>query len=178
MFQIYSEGQASQVIKDWNIGTFVDWKGPFGVFSYQPNEYKSMIILACGTGIAPFIQVIKQILDNEDDLTQITLVYSSRTQEDILLKDILDEFSDYWNFTVRYFLTRSSRLSVDNDKSCIKYNDKVFFERVSETSIAKLIVNIDHLSCLCLICGTKSFNKDMINILLHLGVKHKQIFIF
>lgn len=177
VFQIYDEGQASQEIKEWNVGTQVEWKGPFGLFSYQPNEYKSMVLLACGTGIAPFIQVIQEILDNGDDITQIHLLYSSRTQKDILLKSTLDKFKDYWNFTVEYILTRSSHLSLECDRGFIKYNDIVSFERINEDSIAKHTKG-DISSCSCLICGTKVFNKDMMNIVLRCGFKRENIFIF
>ena len=63
-------------------------------------------MLAAGTGIAPMFQVIKAIVDNEDDYTRIKLIYSCRKVEDILLKDKLDDCKQFWNFTVLYCLTK------------------------------------------------------------------------
>ena len=65
-------------------------------------------MLAAGTGIAPMLQVIQDIVTNEDDETFIQLVYSSRTYDDILMKDTLDEFKANWNFSVLYVLSQVS----------------------------------------------------------------------
>ena len=65
-------------------------------------------MLAAGTGIAPMLQVIQEILTNEEDETIIQLVYSCRTYDDILMKDVLNEMKAYWNFSVLYVLTKVS----------------------------------------------------------------------
>ena len=46
-------------------------------------------MLAAETGIASMFQVIKAIVDNEDDYTRIKLIYSCHKVEHILLKDFL-----------------------------------------------------------------------------------------
>ena len=63
-------------------------------------------MLAAGTGIAPMLQVIQGIVDNEGDETFIHLVYSSQTYEDILMKEDLDNMTAYWNFSVLYVITK------------------------------------------------------------------------
>ena len=63
-------------------------------------------MLAAGTGIAPMLQVIQNILDNENDETIIQLIYSCKTPSEILLKDRLDECKYFWNFHVIYCLTQ------------------------------------------------------------------------
>ena len=62
--------------------------------------------LAAGTGIAPMIQVIRSILDDEEDDTQIKLLYSVKTYDQILMKPLLDEWAGFWNFTSTYFLSQ------------------------------------------------------------------------
>lgn len=65
----------SHHISQWSIGSSAEWKGPFGSFTYTPNKvYRIQLLsvqvecfcqfdrigmLACGTGIAPMIQVIR-----------------------------------------------------------------------------------------------------------------------
>ena len=71
-------------------------------------QYRRIGMLAAGTGIAPMLQVIQDIVTNEDDETFIQLVYSSQTYDDILMKDTLDEFKAYWNFSVLYVLSQVS----------------------------------------------------------------------
>ena len=63
-------------------------------------------MLAAGTGIAPMMQLIQQIVQNEDDETFVRLVYASKTYADILLKSELDQLTSHWNFTVLYVLSQ------------------------------------------------------------------------
>jgi cytochrome-b5 reductase len=51
-------------------------------------------MIAGGTGISPMIQVIRAALKNPSDRTTITLIYANVNQEDILLKDDLEELMD------------------------------------------------------------------------------------
>lgn len=69
-------------------------------------QYRRIGMLAAGTGIAPMLQVIQGIVDNEEDETFIHLVYSSRTYEDILMKEDLDNMTAYWNFSVLYVISK------------------------------------------------------------------------
>lgn len=175
--QIYSSGKLTQLIKDWSVGTLVDWRGPFGEFRYQMNEYKRLGMLACGTGIAPMVQVIQAVLDNEDDFTSVQLVYACRTQHDVLMKDRLDQFSGYWNFHVLYVLSKSNSEEVTVDKGLIRYGDQVKFGRVDADMVQAEMPppSAEHH---VLVCGTRSFDKDMINHLLKMGYQRKQIFKF
>ena len=174
VFQLYGDGEASRLIKHWKIGIVTKWKGPFGGFSYSSNKYRKLVMLACGSGIAPFIQLIRHIVENEDDYTQIVLFYSIKTQKDILLKNILDSFKEYWNFAVKYILSRSSPELLEADKGLVKYGDDVKFGRIIETMISKELNDSNYF----LICGTKSFTKDISKILLHIGQEWNKIFTF
>lgn len=164
----------SQLIKELKVNDMVDWKGPFGDFSYQPNQFHELVMLACGTGIAPMIQVINTVLSNENDFTKILLLYSSRTQHDILLKSTIDEFSGYWNFQVTHFLSQSSKESIKNDKGLICYNDSVKFGRIDLLHLKSSLPE-DFGKSRVLVCGTKSFEKDMIKYLLELGLKQDRL---
>ena len=50
-------------------------------------------MIAGGTGISPMIQVIRAALKNPSDRTTITLIYANVNQEDILLKDDLEDLN-------------------------------------------------------------------------------------
>ena len=75
----------------------------FQVISFQ---FASVVMIASGTGITPMIQIIQEILENEDDMTFISLVYSIQSVGDIIYKDQLHEWSSFWNFNVQYCLIR------------------------------------------------------------------------
>ena len=69
-------------------------------------------MLAAGTGIAPMVQVLRTILDNDDDDTRINLIYACRLYQDILVKDVLDASTDHWNFNLIYAISQASLFTI------------------------------------------------------------------
>jgi cytochrome-b5 reductase len=65
--------------------------------------------IAGGTGITPMLQVVRAILKNPDDKTQVSLIYANVSPDDILLKRELDRLaSSYPNFKVFYTVDKPS----------------------------------------------------------------------
>ena len=88
-------------------GDSVEVKGPFQKFAYEANQWSSVGLVAGGTGITPMYQLILEMLSNPRDKTEIRLVYGSRTEEDIILRDELDALAAaYPNFKVVHTLSR------------------------------------------------------------------------
>ncbi len=57
------------------------------------TEYnvKEIGMVAGGTGLAPMYQVMRAILDDPTDPTKLHLLFANRSEEDILMKEELDE---------------------------------------------------------------------------------------
>jgi len=172
LIKIYPNGLISSCISQWLVGDLIEWRGPFGNLNYQPNQYKHIVMLAAGTGIAPMLQVIKTIIDNENDETFMKLFYSCKTAADILLKQRLDEYQKFWNFQVVFFLTK---LMEEEDTKYLKYGDDVVYQRIDEDYLSR---NVSLMSTRILICGTWSFDKDMMNYCMKIGIREKDIFRF
>ena len=85
------DGFASEYInKEFKVGTALDISEPAGFFEYEPLRDASTVIgLAGGSGIAPFMSFASAIADGTEDFNLI-LLYGSRTEEEILFKDELD----------------------------------------------------------------------------------------
>ena len=85
-------GYASDYILDnWGIGTEITLSGPLGEFYYERlRDAKTVVALAGGSGITPFIAMAESIADGTEDF-DLTILYGSRNHENILLKDKLDE---------------------------------------------------------------------------------------
>ena len=127
-------------------------------------------MLCCGTGIAPMIQVIRAVVENDDEETFVHLVYGCRTQGDVLMKKELDHFSSYWNFTVLYSLSRTSQSSLASNPGSIKYADKVHFGRIDVKLVEQEMPRPQAGGrSIVLVCGTQSFDEDMIQHLTHMG---------
>lgn len=74
-------------------------RGPFMKFSYRPNQWAHIGMIAGGTGITPMHQIIKGVLENDEDKTKLTLIYGNNKVEDILLANELGSLqSTYKNF--------------------------------------------------------------------------------
>lgn len=102
----YPMGNASKVIGNMRIGEEIKVKGPRGNFHYKGSNFvRAFGMIAGGTGIAPMLQIIKAILKNSLDYTDIHLLYANVNFEDILLKEELDRLaSKHPNFHVYYVL--------------------------------------------------------------------------
>ena len=112
----------------------------------------------------------RHVVENETDDTRIHLVYGCRTQHDILMKDFLDECKQFWNFSMLYALSNTSPQEVQVDKGTLKYQDKVHYGRITfDLLSSEMPPPLPAANNCFLICGTKSFEKDMINYLLKLG---------
>ncbi|XP_076048709.1 NADH-cytochrome b5 reductase-like [Oratosquilla oratoria] len=159
LVKIYSVGRMTSVIKEWKEGDLIPWRGPFGRFEYKVGMHQKLLLLAAGTGIAPMYQIIKAVVENADDETIIYLVYASKSFEDILLRDELLKLTDFWNFTMCHFLSQ------ENAKTGKRYREEVEFRKITKDDILKEISKVSHEKTHVLICGTKSFEKDMINYL-------------
>ncbi|KAJ5469402.1 NADH-cytochrome b5 reductase 1 [Penicillium diatomitis] len=102
----YPDGLMSQYLAGLEIGDRVPFRGPKGSMKYTKDMATHIGMVAGGTGITPMYQLIRAICENDNDTTQISLVYANRTEADILLREELDTFARRYpnNFKVWYML--------------------------------------------------------------------------
>lgn len=73
-------------------------------------QYRKLILLTAGTGIAPMSQIIQGILGNEEDDTMIQMFYACKSYNQILMKTELNDWSSFWNFSVTYVLSQVNEI--------------------------------------------------------------------
>ncbi|RLM92847.1 hypothetical protein C2845_PM08G03910 [Panicum miliaceum] len=109
LIKVYPDGKMSQYFASLKPGDVVEVKGPIEKLRYSPNMKKQIGMIAGGTGITPMLQVVRAILKNPDDKTQVSLIYANVSPDDILLKRELDRLaSSYPNFKVFYTVDKPS----------------------------------------------------------------------
>ena len=88
------DGFASNYILDnWKEGTKVTCSEPLGTFTYEPlRDAKNVIGIAGGSGISVFYSLAKAIAEGTENCS-LTLLYGSKTEKDIILKNELEELS-------------------------------------------------------------------------------------
>ena len=134
--------------------------GAFGSFTFE-GEFPKVVMLAGGVGVTPCRSMIKYCVDKKVD-TDIVLLYSNRTESDILFKKKFDQISDkHPNIKTVYTLTKVNTpwtgYSRRIDKEMIReeipdFNERVFF-----------------------VCGPPKFVTSMENILNEQKVDNKNI---
>lgn len=78
------------VLDNWKVGDEVKLSAPEGTFTYEPlRDAKTVVGLAGGSGITPFLSLANAIADGDED-AELVLLYGSRTEGDILFKDEFD----------------------------------------------------------------------------------------
>jgi ferredoxin-NADP reductase len=86
-----SGGQFTGQLAGLKEGAIVGLMGPFGSFTYDYN-IKDVVILTGGVGITPFRSLWKYVTDKGTD-TNITIIYSCRTPNDVIYKKELEGLS-------------------------------------------------------------------------------------
>ena len=120
----------------------INYKGP-GVF------------IAGGAGVTPFIAILRD-LKSKDKLNGNKLIFSNKTENDIILKN---EFSEMLGDKFINILTREK-------------NDKYYNGRIDETFLKKSVTDYSQNFY---ICGPDSFVKDINTLLEKLGAKTDSI---
>lgn len=81
------------VLDNWKEGDEVELSGPAGTFYYSPlRDAKTVVCLAGGSGITPFLSLANAIADGDEDFRMI-LLYGSRTEDAILYRAEFDRLA-------------------------------------------------------------------------------------
>jgi cytochrome-b5 reductase len=100
-------GKVSKAFGALKVGDSLEMKGPFVKFAYEANSQAALALVAGGTGITPMVQLLKAVLGNPRDRTEVRLVYASKTPADVILKAELDALAlTHPNFKVLYTVSK------------------------------------------------------------------------
>lgn len=113
-------GKVSQYLDSLSIGDSIDIAGPYGLIEYKApglflalrkeKRAKTVGMIAGGTGITPILAVLNAALNNDDDKTKFSLLYSNQHEEDILLRDRLEDYAARFpdRFSLWFTISRAS----------------------------------------------------------------------
>jgi ferredoxin-NADP reductase len=151
----------SQALKGLKINESLLIKAPLGTCVFK-EEYKKIGFLIGGIGITPVISIIEYIVEKGLD-TDICLVYSNRTEEEIAFKQELD----IWralnnNLKVTYIVTDCQ----PKDKTCL-------FGRVDKELIKAQIYDLEER--ILFIFGPPKMVEAMQALSLEAGVKKENL---
>ena len=95
-----------QKLRNLSEGEEIIVSGLGGDFTWPKDLKQPMVFIAGGIGVTPFRSMIKYLLDSNFS-AKITLLYSNRTAEDIVFKEIFDEAVRKFNLKAVYTITEN-----------------------------------------------------------------------
>jgi len=80
-----------RMIKELKEGSEVWIKLPYGIFDFKAAENSSIVLIAGGTGVSPFISFLESLTDTPANYNNVRLIYGVRDPELIVFDDFLSE---------------------------------------------------------------------------------------
>lgn len=137
-------------------------KGPYGQFRFDPKENKKVLFIAGGTGLAPFISMLRHIkvLNSDND---VDLLYSIKYPTEIIRKEELGMYAKDLGLKTTITVTRlQPEQQWDGETGHINAD---MIKRHSPDVIERT----------CYICGPPTFVKAVKEALTSLGVRPERI---
>ena len=150
--KIYDEGLTKELSK-LETGNELVIHDVWGSITYKGPG----VFLAGGAGVTPFIAILKQLF-KVGKIKNNVLIFSNKTEDDIILKD---EFDQMLGKNFINVLTREK-------------SDKYYSQHIDEVLINKLVKDFNQYFY---ICGPDKFVEDIKSILKNLGVTDDKIVI-
>jgi ferredoxin-NADP reductase len=102
-------GYVSKLLNEAKVGEEFMLDGPWGHFVFESEKMPEIVLIAAGSGIAPFRCFCQYIIDNKLK-TKVSLYYSNKTEADIICRHDLDEFAKKIpGMKLVYYLTREKK---------------------------------------------------------------------
>ncbi|MGC8479359.1 MAG: ferredoxin--NADP reductase [Candidatus Micrarchaeia archaeon] len=135
---------------------------PYGQFKFDMKENKKLLFLAGGTGLAPFMSMVKQ-MENNKIKSDCIMLYSVKFKEEIIEKDELERFEKELGLKTVVTVTRS-----DGTDGWMGEKGHVDADMI-QRHVPDLKERIAY------ICGPPAFVKAIKDALVNLGVDNKDI---
>jgi len=136
-------------------------RGPIGNYFNLNKISESVILIASGIGITPFVFYLRK----KNHKNKISLIYSAKNQEEFLFREELEnknKLSKNFNLTVT--LTKEN-----------KQIWKGLDSRINSQIITEVINNHSELKTTYFVCGGSNFVENISTILIKLGINYQDI---
>ncbi|KAK3926452.1 NADH-cytochrome b5 reductase-like [Frankliniella fusca] len=173
VIKYYPDGKMSKYLKKLLLGDITHWRGPYNGFNYKPNNYRNLLMLCAGTGVAPMYSLTQSIVSNEDDETIIKMLYCCKDDKSIILRNEIHKLCSFWNFSADIYVPHS------NPSECKPlYGETLKTVRLDQNEISNELLQKDLSKTMIFICGNAKFCQDINEYVRKCSVDTEHIHIF
>lgn len=127
---VFQEGGlgTTYLFHEAKIGTQLRFKGPLGVFTIPKDLDEEIVMIATGTGVAPFRSIMNHIQNHDMSFKKMHVIFGTRVEDGILYRDEFEALAQkYPNFSYDVALSRS-----DDWKGYKGYVHQIYQEKYSD----------------------------------------------
>ena len=145
----------SQMATEWqsdapSVAQQIDMAFVQPALTYTPNVHRCVVLLAAGTGITPFFNIIRAILDNPRDTTHAVLMWVNSSAEDMFCAEQIAT----WAHSPRFHaLTHLTSKAIDNRFDVQRLRALM--------DSARTLTSVDTDATRVLLCGPHEFVQSM-----------------
>lgn len=106
-FVIKEAGDFTNYLSQVKPGDKAFLEGPYGVFTMDPKAKRRAVFVVGGIGITPVLSMIRSRLA-EDNFSPMWLIYANKSEDEIIMRDTLEAFTQQLPFTLVHVLSDPS----------------------------------------------------------------------
>ncbi len=160
---IRSVGNVTSAISRLKRGDTVGIRGPYGSsWPIEKAKGNDLVIVAGGIGLAPVMPVIYKIISGRENYRRVTLLYGTRSSEDIIYKRELQKWRRRFDLELE--------ITVDYDSQNWHGNVGVVTTLIPRAAF-------DPASTVAMICGPEIMMRYSVSELLKCGVRADMIYL-
>ncbi len=164
-FEIHMiHGRFTSKLDSAKVGDIYTVTGPYGQFRFVPKEDRKVLFIAGGTGLAPFMSMLRELRINGYD-NDVVLLYSVRYPDEIIRKDELKELEAALKLKMVICVTRPTE---ERSAGWIGETGHVSAEMVKKHAP-------DFMDRTAYICGPLGFVKAVQDVLTQLNVPKEKV---
>ncbi|XP_017050619.1 NADH-cytochrome b5 reductase-like [Drosophila ficusphila] len=117
LVKLQKEGPMSQHLAAVQPNDLLEFRGPIGQYVHDPQNGKCIYIVAQGVAIAPTLPLVRQVLDDEEDMSRLWHLVCAPDLQHVYFREELLEFAQFWNYKGCLYLPHQKCDSADCKKA-------------------------------------------------------------
>ncbi|XP_017064583.1 NADH-cytochrome b5 reductase-like [Drosophila eugracilis] len=173
LVKLQPDGPMSRHLADVRPGDLLEFRGPIGNYVHDPQKEKCIYIIAQGVAIAPTLPLVRQVLENEEDMSRVWHLVCARNLQHVYFREELLEFAHFWNYKSCLYLphhqcdTAACQEEGHCDQECpnfqrsLRYKETAKVSRLDASSLASHINSSVPGERILIVAGDSGFQKTM-----------------